>query len=79
MDQVKKRPRQSKSLSDLQKTPSQKRTMPQKMNKHLSEVLLFVATLTLLGFAIYWKSDSPAFYTFLSATLAYVFGRRLGN
>ena len=46
-------------------------------NKQTSTVILFVSTLVLLGFAMYLKADSPAFYTFLSAALACIFGRRI--
>ena len=79
MARMKKKPQKRNPLPASQKSQSQRRKAVHIfMDKQLSVVLLFVATLTLLGFVIYWKSDSPAFYTFLSAALAYVFGRRLG-
>lgn len=79
MAKMTKRPRKRKSSFPLRSRQTQRRNPGPWMDKQLSIVLLFVATLILLGFVIHWKSDSPAFYTFLSATLAYVFGRRLAS
>ena len=84
MARMKKQPRKRKPLPASRKSRSQRRKPVQiLLDKQLSIVLLFVTALILLGFVIYWKSDSPAFYNFLTsslmASLAYVFGRRLGS
>ena len=82
MAQMKKQPQKRKPLPVSQRSQSQQRKSVQiLLDKQLSIVLLFVAALILLGFVIYWESDSPAFYHFLTsslmASLGYIFGRRL--
>ena len=55
----------------------QQQIKPSHKNPQRNIDILFIATLILLGFALYIKADSPALYTFLSTAMIYVFGRRL--
>ena len=47
------------------------------LDKNLVSAIQYISTLILLGCVIYWREATPAFYTFLGVTTAYIFGRRL--